>query len=194
MSKTENIAELSNPEPLEKVIDQMVLYHGSNVPGIQKFNPAEETTIGTGVYLTDKNTATGYANRRFNSGKGVPTLYQVEVQKLKLANLTDETNVQTILPGFRTVLEKELATPNITWYHENAISTAINAINSGTIHAGNLRQIAFSNGVSFSSYLNSLGFDGLIAIEGGEGSIGDHKSYVVFNPEKIQIQSEESVT
>ena len=32
------------------------------------------------------------------------------------------------------------------------------------------------------------GFDGLIAIEGGEGDeIGEHDSYVIFNPDNVNL-------
>jgi hypothetical protein len=37
-----------------------------------------------------------------------------------------------------------------------------------------------------------LGYDGLKALEGGEGDdIGAHENYLIFDPQKVQITSEQ---
>jgi hypothetical protein len=46
----------------------------------------------------------------------------------------------------------------------------------------------------FGKYVQSLGYDGIIAYEGGEGShVGNHDTYLVFNPDKISILKEQAI-
>jgi len=49
-------------------------------------------------------------------------------------------------------------------------------------------------GNTFSDYVESLGYDGLITFEGGEPLTGgNHDSYVIFDPEKVKIIKEQKI-
>jgi len=178
-------------ERLDLFIKNKILYHGSTVRGITSFNPAEEDTIGSGVYFTsEEKDAQGYALRRAKGRGGSPVVYKVEVENIKLANLTEDENVTEIMKGFKDILVGKI-TPNLKWYELETIARSVQAIENGRIHAGNLREVTFNYTKTFSEYLKGLGYDGLVAIEGGEGDeIGRHDSYVIFNPEKAKILDE----
>jgi hypothetical protein len=45
-------------------------------------------------------------------------------------------------------------------------------------------------GKLFSIFMQNRGYDGLKAWEGGEGGIGPHASYVIFDPSKLQVIAE----
>lgn len=72
--------------------------------------------------------------------------------------------------------------------YRKPFTDAFIAIRSGKIKSGNISEaVGPALGKYFSEFVESLGYDGLIAIEGGEGDVGNHDSYVVFNPEKVRI-------
>ena len=174
------------------LLDKRFLYHGSPVDNISQFNEAEETTIGTGVYLTSQaDIAIGYARLRANHRKGKsPVIYEVEVNNLKILDLRKNDNVVKILQGFKLYLADLYNSPNQprrpSW--QIAIRRAINTIESHTVNSGNLRKVTFNTSPYFSEYIQSLGYDGLVAFEGGEGdTVGDHDSYVIFNPANIRV-------
>ena len=187
---TEEVLEQKTEDGLGLIIKRKVLYHGSATPGIEVMNLAEEDTVGSGVYFTsEEKDANGYAKRRSRSKKeSSPILYTASIENLKLLDLRQDENVKKILVGFKNVLEEKLKDPKINWAKEAAINNAIEAINLNKVSRGNLREVAFSFGTSFSEYCRSLGYDGLITFEGGEGEdIGDHDTYLIFDPERAKI-------
>jgi hypothetical protein len=54
-----------------------------------------------------------------------------------------------------------------------------------------LKDLLFGVGDWARSMLQDMGYDGLMAIEGGEGGngldIGKHDSYVIFDPKKVKV-------
>jgi len=168
-------------------IRKKTLFHGSPLPNIDKLNPAEETTIGEGVYFTSKlEDAEGYAIRRSSSRKGEPVVYQAKIENLKFIDLRSDSNVRSTLNGFLEVIENQNKVDEIDWFVKRGFNKAIEKIQTNKINAGNLREITFGLGKLFTEYIISLGYDGLIAIEGGEGNdIGNHDTYLIFDPEKI---------
>ena len=201
-SRGERASEVQDEEPIDDglglFIKRKTLYHGTGVSGISDFDKAEDTTVGEGAYFTsDPNAAIGYARRRSKKDKDQqPIIYETNIENIKLANLQKKENVQKILPGFRKILLDKWQEPANDWRRQSLqiiYQRAVEAIDSGKIGSGNLRDIVFSTGKIFTSYIESLGYDGLITWEGGEGDIGDHDTYVIFDPEKAKINKEHVV-
>ena len=187
----DRISERLGPSNLPEVkIDQKELYHGSGSGDIAKFNPAEETTIGKGLYLTsDINAAAGYAKRRSKGEEGlVPSVYKVEVKNLRMADLRTVEGVKLFADLLRKRLFTESKKPNLEWYQEASIQKTLEVIRTNSYKA--LKDITWNHQDLVTQIIKDQGFDGLIAIEGGEGDeVGNHDSYVVFDPSKVEIKS-----
>lgn len=172
------------------------LFHGTGVKDIKVFRPAEETTVGEGVYLTSElKGAIDYAKERSEVTQTDPLVYETSIEDMKLLDLRNGENIQKILPGFQKVLEDTLSklTDEDPWYRQAGIVTILGYIreNDNRIKTGWLKLIAQSEGKLFSEYVQSLGYDGLITIEGGESKhTEDHDTYLIFNPEKVKIKGE----
>ncbi|MGH7157234.1 MAG: hypothetical protein ACREGG_03955 [Candidatus Saccharimonadales bacterium] len=181
-------------EPPELLLEHKVLYHGSSASGIDEFNHAEETTVGSGVYFVDNPTdAAGYAKRRAKRSEQLsPVVYKVEIDKTRLANLSSPQKLQEVMEGFAQVLEQKKASlpPESPWFVASAIDKSLEAIQGG-INVGQVKGVVASQGSLFTQYLESLGYDGLKTPEGGEGEdIGNHDTYLIFDPSKIKVISE----
>lgn len=200
-ARTEKIKERQDEEKVDDglgvFVKKKTLYRGSNISGIIKFDKAQEFTIGTGVYFTSEaKSAIGYAHRRSYGGeRNYPVIYESSVENMKFLDLRNDENVKKVLAGFRLILlEKQKNDP----YYQDPIRkdilfNAISEINHNRINHGNLRNVTYSLSHIFSDFVQSLGYDGLISEEGGEGDIGNHDSFVVFDPEKINIIKEQKV-
>jgi hypothetical protein len=175
-------------------IKQKTLFHGTGVKDIQVFRPAEETTVGEGVYLTSQlQGAVDYARDRSEVTQTDPLVYETSIEDIKLLDLRNDENIQKILPGFQRLLEEILTklTDEDPWYRQAGIVNILEHIRENKIKVGLIKLIAQSEGKLFSEYVQSLGYDGLITIEGGESKhTEDHDTYLVFNPEKVQIKGE----
>lgn len=196
--------EVQNPTPseikanngLDLIINRKTLYHGSGSLGVTMLNPAEETTVGQGVYLTsEEKDAEGYARRRSRRVPGsLPIVYQTEIKDLRLVDLTKDENVRRILIGYRPVVIQALEEADLPWNKEGALQEVLHAIDSGIMRSGNLKKVTWHSGLSFTKHLQSLGYDGLVALEGGEGEdVGNHDSYVIFDPRKVKVIGERKV-
>jgi len=203
-ARTEKIHEQQDEEEINDglgvFIKKKTLYHGSATEDIQAFNEAEETTVGHGVYLTSEaKDAIGYARRRARHkpqqvGEVKPVIYELTVEGIKLLNLRKDENVKKIVQGFKVVLEEELKKDNIPWFRRTTLQRAIDVINQEKVDSGKIREVAFSHGKLFTDYVTSLGYDGLITYEGGEGDdVKEHDSYVIFDPSKAKIVQEHQI-
>ncbi|MDP2934605.1 MAG: hypothetical protein Q8N59_02480 [bacterium] len=191
-----NLDEEEIDDGLGVLVKKKTLYHGSGTSGIEAINRAEENTVGSGVYFTSKEEdAVGYAQRRSRHRKDAsPIVYESLIENMKLLDLRKNENVKKILGGFKQILIEKLKDPNLKWQGQASLQKAIEAINSESINSSNLREITFSIGHDFSDYCKSLGYDGLIAIEGGEGEdIGIHDTYLIFDSEKAKIDKEKKL-
>lgn len=178
------------------LIREKTLYHGTGEPEtIEQLHPAEETTIGEGVYFTSKKEdAAGYAKRRVHNRGGEASVYEGTIENLKLLDLRNDDTVQEIITQFLPILEQKHNKEGLTWTQEEILSNAISKIKGGQIRSDNLRDLTFSTGKWFTEYLKNLGYDGLIGVEGGEGNeVGAHDSYLIFDPEKVQSLSKTSL-
>jgi hypothetical protein len=177
----------------------ITLYHGSGTQGIQTFREAEETTVGKGVYLTSSpRDCISYAHVR--AGKdGTPVLYEALVKFVKFIDLRTSERVKNIMPGFKERLlkckQKYISTGD-DFFDETVIGlldNSIHKIDQDEVTVANIRDVTKPFGEMFSRYLEDLGYDGLITYEGGEGrdfTNHDHDTFLVFNPDKVEITQE----
>ncbi len=196
--KRKEVIQKRQPEVLNDLnvlIDKKTLYHGSSISGIQEFNASEEETIGSGIYLTSEaKDAIGYARRRSRSRKGSPIIYETSIEDMKLLDLRKSENVREILAGFKKILLEELNRHELFWYYKENLERAITAISSEKIGCYNLGEVTQKLCSIFTKYITSLGYDGLITFEGGEGEdIDDHDSYVIFDVKKVKINRQHKI-
>jgi hypothetical protein len=190
------VLEEPTEDGLGILLKKKTLYHGSGTPGIARLDKAENDTVGTGIYLTSTPAeAMGYARRRAGrAGENSPVVYELTVENLRMLDLRNEANVKVILNGFKEILQTKLAELNIRYNFAEVIRIIIGSIEEGKVRPGNLRDVTFSTGDMFTKYIESLGYDGLIALEGGEGDdVGEHDTYLIFDPTKVKISKEEAV-
>lgn len=190
-SAAEPIAEnLESSNLPEIIISRKELYHGSNIGDIVRFNSAKETTIAEGIYLTsNREAAVNYANvRSKRNEQTAPSVYVVEVKDLKMADLRAPQEIKLLAKLLQRELLKETGKPNLHWYDEEAIRKTLEKIRTNSYRG--LKDIAFNHTALVSKIIKDRGFDGLIAIEGGEGENGkNHDSYIIFDPAKATIKS-----
>ncbi len=198
-------SESAGSEPSEEIIDNglgilihhKTLYHGSATAGIESLQQAEEYTMGHGVYLTSEaDKAGGYGKVRARN-QAQPFVYMTEISNLKLVDLRQANNVEQvargILPRLRAKLEEYQDKGDVPWYYSHAVQRAIEMIEEGNFGKGRVEAVAQYPIVAevFEEYVRSLGYDGVIGVEGGEGgedmAIGDHDTYVIFNPEQVKV-------
>lgn len=196
-------------------VGKMDLFHGSPVPGIAEFKDAEETTVGSGIYLTSqRDAALGYSYVRTTDKKLTtpPIVYDCQIEDVNVLTLTTRTAIMDFMKYIRQELwrfrKEEL--PKRTDLDDNQRMW----YNLGLIHVGEeldkaikadrvLRPKDFlmTDGDAVREILMREGYDGIMAMEGGERgtnpftgepfSIGDHDSYVIFQPNKVKILKEE---
>ncbi|MSR67794.1 hypothetical protein EXS65_03155 [Candidatus Peribacteria bacterium] len=197
----ENIAkrqeEISIDDGLGIQIRKKTLYHGSPNTKIGEFKKAGEVTAGDGVYLTSEPIkAIGYAKVRSGSKGESPTLYEASVKNVKMMDLRSTKNIQKIMPEYGAYLTEKIGPVfgKLPWNEQRMYRETIGGTQS---LSGNPRGILKECGQKtpeyFSEFVRSKGYDGLVTIEGGEGDIGDHDTYVIFNPSKITIHREQSL-
>lgn len=201
-ARREKISERQNEQEIDGglgvFIERKTIYHGSGTARIKQLNIAEEDTVGSGIYFTSQaKDAIGYARVRAERRNGNPIIYEASVENIKLLDLRKNENVQKVLTDLRPKLLTQLSKPNQEWFVTEALRRAIETIDSGKVHAGNVKNVAQPIGQIFSSHVKSLGYDGLITFEGGEGgagaSVGDHDTYLIFDPEKVKISREHKI-
>lgn len=196
-ARGERISERQDEEEIDDglgiFVKKKTFYHGSYTSGIESFNKSEEDTVGSGIYFTSEaKDAIGYARRRARREKEVsPVIYESSVENMKVLNLRKDENVKQILDGFKQILIEKLKEPDLEWNYQVVLQRAVEAIASEKVGSGNLRDVTFSTGQMFSEYCKSLGYEGLITFEGGEGDdVGNHDTYLIFDPEKATIDQE----
>jgi hypothetical protein len=199
-ARTEKIKERQDEEEIDDGIGVLVkkktLYHGSGTSGTRTFNKAEEDTVGSGIYFTSEaKDAIGYARRRSHGKEGAsPTIYESSIENMKLLDLRKTENVKKVLEGFKEVLRDKTKEPDLKWNYKAVLRRAVEAINAGKVGAGNLREVTFGTGWMFSDYVKSLGYEGLVTLESGEGEdVGNHDTYLIFDPEKAKINQEHKI-
>lgn len=136
-------------------------------------------------------------------GPLMPVVYEVETENLKLVDIRTHEDLKQVMVGFQKYLVKilEERKKDLPWNYEYTIKAAIGTIDilegtnsEYTIYSKHKeaktitpRDIIFNIPQDFSEYVKGEGYDGILALEGGEGSGFKHDSYVIFDPEKIKI-------
>lgn len=176
-------------------LDSATLWHGSATTGMRRIEKAEEDTVGSGVYLAEKDIATRYARHRAHQTRtDTPALYTVSVRDARLVDLTDQATVDQVLAGFESVLatEQDLAerAESPSWLRINNLQDLRDILHRDRIRVGELKRITQRCGELFSDHLQAQGYAGLLTVEGGEADIGNHLTYLIFNPSDITVVSE----
>lgn len=196
--------EVPTEDGLGVTVKNKHLYHGSCRDDIKDFAPSEETTVGDGVYFTSEpRDAIGYARTRAKGRKHfhlegykketTPVIYETLVEDLRLLDLRKLENVQRILPEFRAKLREVVQDSKTPLMLQLALRDAIQAINTGKVGPGSIKLIAVNHPALFTEYVQSLGYDGLITYEGGEGEVKNHDTYLIFDPKKARIIQRQNI-
>ncbi len=209
-ARTEKLQERQNEEEIDDgfgvLLKKKTLYHGSGVSGIEKFNKAEEDTVGSGIYFTSEaKDAIGYARLRAERERkrnddqknenAKPVIYESSVENMKLLDCRKDENVKKVLKGFRAVeLQKLLHGTDLDWLKSASLHRVIDNIDTGNTGAKNLKTAVWNDNQGFSDYVKSIGYEGLITFEGGEGSQGNHDTYLIFESDKIKINQEHNIS
>ncbi len=200
-----HIQEKQNEEATEDglgvLLKMKTIYHGSGISGIEKFNLAEEDTVGQGVYFTSEpKDAIGYARRRSRREEDhKPVVYEVAVENMRLLDLRKEENLKKILPGFSDALsdvyeERKKTNSGSVDIFSKVLRRIRNDVDAGKIGLNNLKAATQQTGRIFSDYVRSLGYEGLVVLEGGEGEdVGNHDTYLIFDSERLHINSEQEI-
>ena len=189
---------LEKPEPLEIFVEQMTLYHGSATPGIDQLIAAENDTVGKGSYFVDiPEDAEGYAMRssKRDHRHRIGVVYEAELSDARICNLDNPEKLAEIMDGYSQDLKHLLLlNPDMSWIRRGVIDYALEAI-SKKVEPGSVKLATQNNGRLFSEYLKDLGYDGLKTREGGEPPyVGPHHTYLIFDPDKVQLISEKALT
>jgi hypothetical protein len=204
-ARSEKIKERQGEEEVDNglgvLVKRKTIYHGSGISGITKFNEAEEDTVGSGIYFTsDAKDAIGYARRRSRRAEDhKPIVYEANIENLKLLDLRKQENFEKILPGFADKLyeryeEHKAQNNNSLTGYGVVLMRILQAIDANKISINNLKTLTQQTGKYFSEYVQSLGFDGLVVMEGGEGDdVHNHDTYLIFDPEKVSINRESTI-
>lgn len=221
ITRNKKIESRQNEEEIDDglgiFLKKKTLYHGTSAKGIKKFEKAEETTVGDGVYLTSKaKNAIEYAYTRAKSPRGSkrleadgnPVIYETSVENLKLLDLRKDKNLEKVMKGFKSVLWQRAKEIGAEIKNSTAGNNGLNAYRnklfdaSELISSGEVKKISDIQKITlhledglFTNYVKSLGYNGLAIIEGGEGDymFKNHDSYVIFDPEKVKIVREQKI-
>jgi len=159
-----------------------VFYRGG-VKGQPVGRLAEESTIGNGVYLTDDPlVAKGYADIR--AGKnGVSEVLETRL-KVKEEEILDLSKSDilpiTLKQGWALVLRDLMNSDK--HYVQGAALKALESLGKDAP----LKSMIGGFNAEFTKFLQGKGYKALVASEGGEGAIGEHLSYLVFNPKDLK--------
>ncbi len=177
---------------------EVTLYHGSRVHNIDRMQPADEATVGNGIYATSMpEKAFGYARVRSSYKHETPMVYELVAENIEFVDLREWPNVDKFMQGYADVLESMVGAGD---YDDNSIGMrdrveeVIALVRSGDKYA--LKDVTWNLMTIFTDYVVSHGFDGIIADEGGEFGdgmeIGRHDSWVIIQPEMARITDYES--
>lgn len=173
----------------EVKVDKAELYFGANTGGITELRKSIETTIGEGIYLTSQiEAAKGYAKQRARGEIENERVYKVEIENLKFADLRELSDVEKFALQLKNRLLTELQREDLRYHQTMAINQTLETIGRNTFKG--LKDITWNHQRIVTELLMSKGYDGLVALEGGEGDIGKHDSWLVFDPSKTKVVKE----
>lgn len=173
---------------------RIIAYHGiTSAREVARENAAPET-LGVGRYFSTYDAAVDYALRRANMRGGEPVLETYLLNQLNLLALDQKNRLPIeIEKAWRTHLLRSIAVgaegaEQRPWTYSAKVGEILN-LPLGS-HVTELQTGGLQG--DFSQFLMKRGIDGLIAFEGGEGTMGTHKTIVVFDrahPDMSLIES-----
>ncbi len=181
-------------------VEKMTLYHGTGRSGITEFRDSKATTIGAGAYFTSEfDPASGYSLVRSAGGQDENyVVYEAEIENMRILDLTDKNTLpifaQFMRPLINTADAQVDSLPD--WpqeykdsFHKSTART-LERINQHTLRGP--KDLLLHFGSVARSALMDKGFDGIKALEGGEGwsdetNIGNHDTFVIFDPKKAKV-------
>lgn len=188
---------------------RITLYHGGDTPEITAFLPAEDTTMGNGLYTTSMpDQAFGYAVVRADQRKKIgdtivvdglnPVVYEVEIADVSLIDLRTPEITEIVMQDFASYLEQWLteqpeasALHYLMRMHHEIVEEKIMMIRGESENPWGLKGILQQTGKHFSDFVTGRGFDGVIGFEGGEGGYtGRHDTWVIMDPTKAMVTNE----
>lgn len=200
--------------------DGVALFHGSAIPGIKDFMPAQACTFGEGIYCTSMlERAEGYARHRAERGYDgeldfnreydmpevfSPVVYAFKASGLRLLDLRTNEKIADFLPVWQAYLSsgREQILEEMYGMAEEGAKAAFRRMLPkqidrilGTDPNGRVcRDDLLGNGgplnTIFSRFVGSLGFDGVVGTERAEFDMGEHDSYVIFDPKRLDLVQE----
>lgn len=175
-------------------VEQRTLYRGSRTSGIKKLNlPADASSAGEGVYLTTAKEAIGYAHG--GRAGNEPRIYETRIKNVKLADLRNEENVNRVNKEMKLLLQKELERKDVPWWYPEVVKQDIRFLKGESTFFAKLNLVGTKHPEILTKYVSGLGYDGLVTIEGGEpGHFENHQSWVIFNPDNVEVLQEHSVS
>jgi len=151
--------------------------------GAQVNRIAEEDTIGEGVYLTDEESAKKYASLRGGEKGEVKSAFIIG----NILDLSETMRLpEDIMSEWRKYLLSVTGDSTKSFITQGAAINALEVISKGGQFNKN-KIGAFTK--AFSVLLQSKGYDGIKIWEGGEGTMSDHITVLIFNPKNV-ISSE----
>lgn len=197
------INHLAGPKgPLPRAGGGPVWYRGGTtayknlwVPGSGRQHPMAEgpmSTLGAGLYLTDEDHAWQYARYRAgHRGGGDPIVGRARVTAKNILELDDRGNLPPAIAGawgdrLREMRRNGEFKASSDWLLRALYSRSLEGLEKG--YGGTGRNNAYAGIGSFqrpfTAFLQGKGFHALKGMEGGEGSVSDHPSMVVFDPKR----------
>lgn len=185
-------------------VEKMRLYHGTGKNNIKQFMDSLATTVGAGIYMTSSfDSAAGYSILRTESElRENFKVYEGEIENMKLLDLTSPESWSLLGKIMAPEIEKVKNRTDfpLDWpqYYKDAVHRAV-ARALDRIKTGQIRGPSDIIGQHFGEIarrlFSKLGFDGINAVEGGEGwddsnTIGNHNTFVIFDPKKVKIIKE----
>ncbi len=218
------VADRSSLEQFLLRAEKQLLFHGGGIPGVRQFRPALNETFGRGLYLTsDRERAHSYALFRTQTEYGgecdvedippegfQPTCYAFETDETHFLDLRTEEAMKAVLPFWRKYLvdnRGEILESSRRYFKPALVEVMVSCVLADMDRVlrwkfERITRYAFLEPQSYlneilSTYLQSNGFDGIIAIEGNdrtgtkETKKGD--SWVVFDPMRARLVEEYKV-
>ena len=165
------------------------------VPGSGRRDPLAEgpmSTLGAGLYLTDEDHAWQYARYRAgHRGGGDPIVGRARVTAKNIVELDERGNLPPAIASawgdrLREMRRNGEFKASSDWLLRALYSRSLEGLEKG--YGGTGRNNAYAGIGSFqrpfSAFLQGKGFHALTGMEGGEGSVSDHPSMVVFDPRR----------
>jgi hypothetical protein len=129
-------------------------------------------------------------------------MYKVFINDMKFLDIRNTTNLRKILPGFKLKLIELKASirPSGNGFLDKSVQDMldqrIRLIDEDKVNNTNIRDVTMGVGDAFTEYVQSMGYKGVVAYEGGEDNnlfLEDHDTWVVFDPNRIDIVQEQEI-